>query len=268
LLTGEAGNADDLYASGSRARTLRYLEERVIPDFRLNGVRGVVFDLDDTLLDQKAWMVSKLELTWQEERAILPGRTLFLSTALQIIEEGNRAHLFDALCLKLDLGNAVRLRLIGIYRKVRPTDRPLYGDVRHTLDRLRCLGYRIGVLTDNPPASQRQKLDVCGLLPLIDALVLTEELGVQKPDPKVFEECARLLDLPPEQLVMVGDNLFRDMKGSFDAGYRHAFHIHREGAFFNFNSDLARRTSNITPACTPITNLRELFWHLTGVMEP
>ena len=267
LLTGEAGDADDLYASGSRARTLRYLEERVIPDFRLNGVRGVVFDLDDTLLDQKAWMVSKLELTWHEERAILPERTLFLSTALQIIEEGNRAHLFDALCLKLDMDDTVRLRLIGIYRKARPTDRPLYGDVRHTLDRLRCLGYRIGVLTDNPPASQRQKLDVCGLSPLIDALVLTEELGVQKPDPKVFEECARLLDLPPEQLVMVGDNLFRDMQGSFNAGYRHAFHLQRTGAFFNFNPDLARRINNVAPVYTSITNLNELNWHLTGIVK-
>ncbi len=271
LLTGEtggSGDTDDLYASGSRGRTFRYLEERVIPDFPLNGIRGVVFDLDDTLLDQKSWMVSKLELTWHEERAILPERILFLSTALQIIEEGNRAHLFDALCLEFNLDNTARLRLIETYRKVRPADRPLYGDVRNTLDRLQRLGYRIGVLTDNPPASQRQKLDVCGLFPLIDTVVLTEELGVQKPDPKVFEACARLLDLPPDQLVMVGDNLFRDMQGSFDAGYRHAFHIQRAGAFFNFNSDLARRVSGVMPACTSITNLSELFWHLTGVIEP
>ena len=66
-------------------------------------MRGVVFELDDTLLDQKAWMISKLELTWREEKARLPARTVFLSTALQIIEEGNHAYLFDALCLQLDL---------------------------------------------------------------------------------------------------------------------------------------------------------------------
>jgi FMN phosphatase YigB (HAD superfamily)/carbamoylphosphate synthase large subunit len=263
----EVHNASGSSELGSGARTLRYLEERSIPDLRLNEVRGVVFDLDDTLLDQKAWMVSKLEVTWHTEMAILPERAVFLSMALQIIEEGNRAGLFDALCLELGLDDTIRLRLIEAYRKARPADRPIYGDVFPALYQLRRLGYRIGVLTDNPPASQRQKLDVCGLAQLIDTVVLTEELRTRKPDPEVFAKCARLLDLPSEQLVMVGDNLFRDMKGAIDAGYRHAFHIKRMGAFFNFNPELVRRVSSAGPVSTAITNLTELFWHLGGVQN-
>jgi FMN phosphatase YigB (HAD superfamily) len=210
-------------------------------------------------------MVSKLELAWQKEKAILPARTVFLSAALQIVEEGNHACLFDALCLQLELGDAIRLRLIETYHQARPEDCPLYSDVLVTLHQLRRLGYGIGVLTDNPAASQRQKLDVCGLLPLIDVLVLTAELGTQKPDSKVFEECARLLDLQPEQLVMVGNNPFRDMQSACKAGYRHAFHIQRAGALFNFNPDLARRVGNVMSACTSLTSLNELFWHFTIV---
>ena len=102
------------------------------------------------------------------------------------------------------------------------------------------------------------------MLPLIDALLLTAELGTQKPNRKVFEECARSLDLAPEQLVMVGNNLFRDMQGSCNAGYRHAFHIQRTGALFNFNLGLARRVGKAMPACTSISNLNELFWYLNG----
>lgn len=268
LLTGETGKAckeGDWAASDSRARTLRYLEERSIPNLQLNEVRGIVFELDDTLLDQKAWMVSKLEQTWHEEKAILPARTMFLSMALQIIEEGNSEQLFDVLCLQLDLDEEIRLRLIEIYCRARPGDCPLYNDVPVTLYQLRRLGYRIGILSDDLPTSQRQKLDVCGLLPLIDALVLTAELGMQKPDPAVFEECTRLLDLPPEQIVMVGNNLFRDVQGSHDAGYRHAFHIQRAGGSFNFDPGLMRRIGNVMPACTSISSLNELLWHLTGV---
>ena len=63
---------------------------------------------------------------------------------------------------------------------------------------------------------------------------------------------------------MVGNNLFRDMQGSCNAGYRHAFHIQRAGALFNFNPDLLRRVGNVMPACTSITSLNELFWYLTG----
>jgi FMN phosphatase YigB (HAD superfamily)/carbamoylphosphate synthase large subunit len=269
LLNGDGGKTNrtsDYSFQSSGARTLRYLEERSIPDVQLNRVRGVVFDLDDTLLDQKAWMISKLELTWREEKMVLPEQAVFLSSALQIIEEGNRAYLFDALCLALDLNDMIRLRLIETYRRARPRDIPLYSDVSSTLYQLRKLGYRLGILSDNPPASQRQKLDVCGLLPLIDAFVLTGELGKQKPDPQVFQECARLLDLPPEQLVMVGDNLFRDMRGSFDAGYKHSFHLQRKGGFFNFNPDLALRVDSAMPECISITCLNELLWHLRGVV--
>jgi HAD superfamily hydrolase (TIGR01549 family) len=268
LLTGKAREptepaaTNNLSAPGSRARTLRYLEERSVPDLRLNGVRGVVFSLDDTLLDQKAWMLSKLELTWDKEKANLPPRTVFLSKALQIIEEGNPACLFDALCLQLGLDDAVRLRLIETYHQAQLEDCALYSDVLATLHQLRHLGYRIGILTDGNAISQRQKLEVCGLLPLIDALALTEELGTRKPDPKVFQECARSLDLPPEQLVMVGNNVFRDMQGSCNAGYLHAFHIQRAGRLRSFDLGLAQRVGVSPSECTPITSLNELFWYL------
>jgi FMN phosphatase YigB (HAD superfamily) len=261
----KADATESFFAPGSRARTLRYLEERSILDLRLDEVRGVVFELDDTLLDQKAWMVSKLELTWHEEKAILPARTTFLSTALQIIEEGSHACLFDVLCLQLGLGDAVRGHMMETYRQARPKDCPLYGDVEATFRQLRCLGYRIGILTDGPAASQRQKLDACGLLPLIDAVVLSAELGTQKPDPKVFAECGRLLDLAPAQLVMVGNNVYRDVRGACKAGYRHAFQIQRAGALLSFNPNLLPRVGNVMPEGTSIYSLNELLWHLAGV---
>jgi FMN phosphatase YigB (HAD superfamily) len=268
LLPGKAGETRNYnFVPNSHARTLRYLEERSIPDFRLNDVRGVVFDLDDTLLDQKTWMVSKLELTWQVEKAILPERSVFLSVALQIIEEGSRSNLFDILCSELALTDTIRLRLIETYRKAQPRDGALYGDVLAALYQLRRLKYRIGILTDNPPVSQRQKLDICGLLPLIDAAVLTGELGTQKPDSHAFHQCASLLGLLPAQLVMVGDNLFRDIKGALDAGYRHAFHIHRTGTFFNFNPELMWRIHSNVTECTTISRLSELFWYLTDVQN-
>ncbi len=102
------------------------------------------------------------------------------------------------------------------------------------------------------------------MLPLTDTGMLTAELGTKKPDPKVFEECACLLDLAPEQLVMVSNDVFRDMQGSCNAGCRHAFHIQREGALVSFNLGLARKVGNLPPACTLITSLNELFWYLTG----
>ena len=76
-----------------------------------------------------------------------------------------------------------------------------------------------------------------------------------------------MLDLAPEQLVMVGNNVFRDVRGSCNAGFRHAFHIQREGALLSSNLGLARTVGNLPSGRTSITSMTELFWYLKG-FEP
>ena len=266
LLNGNAGKLHDPNP-GPKARSLRYLEEHYIHDLRLEDVRGVVFDLDDTLFDQKAWMLAKLKLTWSEVADRLPPRKQFLTLALRVIEEGNRAHLFDALANELGWDDVTRLSVIECYRRARPSHAPIYPDVVATLHQLRRLGYRLALLTDNPATSQRLKLDVCGLGELFDAVVFTDELGASKPDSRGFDACGKALGISAGQLVMVGDNLFRDIQGAQNAGYQHGFLICRNGAFFNFSPELARAAGLDLAECTTLNGLSELFWHLRGVVH-
>jgi len=264
LLNGVSGSALGS-AAGPRARSLRYLSERYVPDLQLDLVRGVVFDLDDTLLDQKAWILAKLELTWQSATDRLPAHDHFMALALHIIEEGNRSHLFDALAKELGWESLTRTSMIESYRMALPESAPVYPDVLATLTQLRRLGYKLGLLTDNPVASQQQKLEVCGLGPLFDALLFTSALGANKPDPKGFHACSEALGMSAGSLVMVGDNLFRDILGSQSAGFRHGFLVRRKGSFFNFNPALARYAGLDLRQCTPVDELSELFAHLRGV---
>ena len=84
--------------SGPLVRTVRTLTERLMQRPALTDmrdVRGVVFDLDDTLFDQKDWIVRKLRLVWHAEQAWLPPERSFMSATLAILEEGERALLFD-----------------------------------------------------------------------------------------------------------------------------------------------------------------------------
>jgi len=158
-----------------------------------------------------------------------------------------------------------RCGLIELYRAAVPARAVLYDDAVTCLRSLRQLGYRLGVLTDNPVASQRLKLEVSGLSAHFDAVVFTSELDARKPDARAFAETARALGLPESQMVMVGDNLFRDIVGSVASGYRHAFHIQRSGGFFNFNPNLMERVDRSwRTATTEIATLREVLWHLKG----
>ena len=267
LLNGSTGIPPAI-APGSRARTLRYLQERLVPDLLLDNVRGVVFDLDDTLLDQKAWMLAKLQLTWLGMADRMPTRQQFLSNALRIIEEGNRAHLFDALAGELGWDDPMKLAAIECYRSARPDRAPIYPDVLATLYQLRRLGHRLALLTDNPPNSQRLKLEVSGLAEYFDAVIFTGELGANKPDRRGFDACSEALAVSPKHLAMVGDNLFRDISGSHASGFSHGFLMQRNGAFFNFSPALARVAGIDLAKCTEIYGLSELFSHLHAVPDP
>ena len=90
--------------------------------------------------------------------------------------------------------------------------------------------YPVGVLTNGFSAQQRGKL---ARLPEIAALarlvVISEEVGVMKPDPRLFEhvrtEAESLLGepLPPEAVLYVGDSYHSDVVGGTEAGWQVAW---------------------------------------------
>jgi putative hydrolase of the HAD superfamily len=87
-----------------------------------------------------------------------------------------------------------------------------------TLRALRGLGIRVGVLTNGPSGFQRRKLDVSGLGPELDAIAISGELGVAKPERAAFDKALALLDTRAEETAMVGDSLENDVLGAMNAG--------------------------------------------------
>ena len=79
---------------------------------------------------------------------------------------------------------------------------------------------RIGVVTNNLVAEQREKLRHCGLDQHVDELIASEEAGVSKPDPRIFELALKRLHCPADQAVMVGDSWANDVLGARGAGIR------------------------------------------------
>ncbi len=244
-------------------RTFRALHERAVTVLELSQVRGVVFDLDDTLFDQKDWIGRKLQAVWLLHRDELPPRHRYLREMHWLLEEGHRSDLIDAYCALAGLGTEVAQRLIGSYRAAQPDDCRLYDDVWPVLSELRRRGYRLGLLTDNPAASQRMKVHVAQLAPAFDAIVYTGDLGVSKPNRRGFDAVADGLGLGSDRLVMVGDNLYRDSVGSLDAGFAHAFLVRHAGSMFDFGAGAA--WSDPAPGqLTSVQALTELLWYLEG----
>jgi HAD superfamily hydrolase (TIGR01509 family) len=80
--------------------------------------------------------------------------------------------------------------------------------------------YRIGIVTNNRTAEQEEKLAFLGMTDLVDALITSEDVGVPKPNPLIFEAALQRLGARPEETVLVGDNWQADVLGALAVGIR------------------------------------------------
>jgi putative hydrolase of the HAD superfamily len=90
------------------------------------------------------------------------------------------------------------------------------------LRELRDRGLRLGLVSNVAllPQHMRTDLDALGIGPLLDASTFSSEVGVRKPDPRIFEETLSRLGVKPGQAVFVGDRLFDDIGGAQAVGMK------------------------------------------------
>jgi len=95
-------------------------------------------------------------------------------------------------------------------------------EVRETLDVLRERGYRLGLVSNMTllPELIRGDLDSLGLTGQLDSAVFSSEVGVRKPDPRIFREGLARLGAEAAQTAFVGDRLYDDISGAQAVGMR------------------------------------------------
>ena len=103
-----------------------------------------------------------------------------------------------------------------------------YPEVPDVLARLRAGGARLAVVS-NWDVSLHDVLERTELRPLVDAVVISAELGVAKPDPAIFRAALDRLGAAAEGSVHVGDSLEHDVAGARAAGLE-AVLVARNGA--------------------------------------
>jgi HAD superfamily hydrolase (TIGR01549 family) len=80
----------------------------------------------------------------------------------------------------------------------------------------RCLA---GVISNHEqPAVQRRRLAASGLAAFLDVVVISGDIGIEKPDPRVFDHTLQLLGMTAEQCLFVGDSIISDDAGAQNAG--------------------------------------------------
>jgi putative hydrolase of the HAD superfamily len=78
--------------------------------------------------------------------------------------------------------------------------------------------YPLTIVSNGFVESQYLKMRKSGLEPYFTHVVLSEEVGAQKPNPKIFEEALRINGISAAEALMIGDSYTSDVQGAKAAG--------------------------------------------------
>jgi putative hydrolase of the HAD superfamily len=109
--------------------------------------------------------------------------------------------------------------LASTYVRVRRSDWGVDPAAMRTLDAL-AAHYRLALVTNGAPRIQREKLEAAGMHSHFAALLISAEIGIGKPDRRIFDAALEAIGTSARDAVMVGDSIERDIVGARGAGLR------------------------------------------------
>ena len=197
----------------------------------MKHVEAVLFDVDDTLFDRRGAQDLVLDIIVKEHAALFDGldmeevrRTFAESDEITskeydegTLQEGFRVRRSKLFLEMLQLDVSSWEDIATLYVKRLPTvDAPVPG-VRRVIEEL-AKGFKLGVVSNGFPDVQYGKLDSLRIRDRFGCIVLSEEVGLNKPDPGIFKHAASLLNVQPSVCLYVGDLFDMDIVGAKGAG--------------------------------------------------
>ncbi len=183
-------------------------------------IKAIIFDLDNTLIDfltMKKMAVSGainamrdagLEISPSQADRILFDMYEKRGMEYQKIFQDFLKHVMGKVEPKI-LAHAI----VG-YRKVEQGFMKPYPKVKYTLIKLKEMGIKLVILTDAPRMWAWMRLAETGLSDFFDIVMTYDDTKVMKPHKKPFLMMVAKLGLNPEEILMVGDSIDRDVYGA------------------------------------------------------
>lgn len=198
----------------------------------MTDLKAILFDLDDTLFDRQSAQLMVLDVIARELHDVFAGvdrqamvdaflesdriTLLELYRGIPLVKNVRirRAQVFlDLLGLDEAYADAIAELYVAVYPR---SNAPVDGAVM-VVEAL-APKFQLGIVSNGAPDVQYRKLETLGLRQWFECIVLSEELGVRKPDPRIFWHATGLLGREPEECLCVGDSHATDVAGAKKAG--------------------------------------------------
>lgn len=187
-------------------------------------IKGVIFDLDDTLYSEKEYVRSG----YKAVSDYLGGG--YEEKLWSFFESGKPA--IDELLKNLGR-EGEKTKILEVYRLHKPNIH-LYPGVEELIEKLKNKGIKVGIITDGRPEGQHNKIEALGVK--VDDIIITDELGgvqFRKPCDIAFRIMSLRWRLNLESIMYVGDNATKDFKAPEQLGLKSVWFRNENGLYIS-----------------------------------
>ena len=214
----------------------------------MKNIKAIIFDAYGTLFDVNSaakmckskignkwesfanyWRTTQLEYTWL--RSLMGKHKDFWQITEDSLDKSMKA---------FQIGGEMKDELLALYKILSP-----YPEVKETLEKLKEKKYKLSILSNGTPALLNELVKSNNLENLFDDIFSIEEVGVYKPDGKVYEIPIKKYKIKPNEIAFLSANTW-DVSGGGNYGYNAIWVNRNKNIFDNLDFKPKNEVKNLT----------------------
>ena len=214
----------------------------------MKNIKAIIFDAYGTLFDVNSaaekckdkigdkwegfanyWRTTQLEYTWL--RSLMKRHKDFWGITEDSLDKSMKVFNID---------NAMRNELLNLYKTLSP-----YPEVKEVLNSLKKKNYSLSILSNGTPALLNELVKSNDLENIFDDLFSIEEVGIYKPDSKVYDLPIKKYQIKSEKVAFLSANTW-DVSGGGNYGYNSIWVNRNKAIFDNLDYKPRNEVTNLT----------------------
>jgi len=208
------------------------------------NIKAVIFDLDNTLVDRKKafhhYCLSFIDDHFSNQD--LPDTKDNMIQYMTLLDNDglcNRHDVFGLIINKWDIKGYDAQQLCDNFNdtfyKFTTPDVDMHMILNYLIPK-----YKLGIITNGSSKSQNGKIDHIGIREMFDSVIVSDDVGVHKPDERIFNISCSALGIKHDQAVYVGDNHEKDIVGAKNAGLYAIWYTDDSSELYSYDCKIKR----------------------------